>query len=196
MFHAWWRPAIVAACSLIAISCGGAPQATGGGQPGASPTADVNARGDIPDNQAYVSVTPPSGAFTIKVPEGWARSSDGSAIVFTDKLNSVRLEAVAAPSATSVQTAQAAEVPAIKTTVKGFQGGQVTSIQRQAGTAVLITYMADSAPDPVTGKVVRDAVERYEFWRSGTEAIVVLSGPAAADNRDPWRTISDSFQWR
>ena len=54
----------------------------------------------------------------------------------------------------------------------------------------------DSAPDPVTARVRRDDVQRYEFWRAGVEAVVVLSGPVGADNADPWRTITDSFRWR
>jgi hypothetical protein len=189
--------AILAACgaALVTIGCGSALP-TGSGQPVASPAADANTGGDIPDNQAYVPVTPSSAVFTIKVPEGWARADEGGAIVFTDKLNRIRLETVQVASPTTVRAAQTTELPAIKAAATGFQGGQVTTVRRHAGTAVLIAYQVSSAPDPVTGKVVRDAVERYEFWRNGTEAIVVLSGPATADNRDPWRTITDSFQWR
>jgi len=48
----------------------------------------------------------------------------------------------------------------------------------------------------VTGKVVRDDVERYEFWRGGTEAVLTLSGAAGSDNVDPWRLVTDSFTWR
>ena len=44
--------------------------------------------------------------------------------------------------------------------------------------------------------VVPDAVERYEFWRGGTEAVVTLSGAAGSDNVDPWRLVTDSFTWR
>jgi hypothetical protein len=47
----------------------------------------------------------------------------------------------------------------------------------------------------VTGKVYTDVVERYEFFRNGTEAIVTLSGPSGADNVDPWRTVTNSFRW-
>jgi hypothetical protein len=47
----------------------------------------------------------------------------------------------------------------------------------------------------VPGKVFRDAVERYEFYRNGTEAVVILAGPAGADNVDPWRTVTNSFRW-
>jgi hypothetical protein len=59
----------------------------------------------------------------------------------------------------------------------------------------VIRYSADSQPDPVTGKVYRNSVERYEYYRNGTEAIVTLTAPAGADNVDPWRQVTDSFRW-
>src|SRR5712692_1752959 len=77
---------------------------------GANPNApEVNAAGDIPDNQVYVAYRPPSGGFSVKVPEGWARTEAGGAVTFTDKLNSVRMETVAAASAPTVQSAQQQE---------------------------------------------------------------------------------------
>src|SRR5581483_9864652 len=60
---------------------------------------EVNAAGDIPDNQVFVDYSPPSGGFTVTVPEGWARSEAGGAVTFTDKLNSVRMEMVDAATA-------------------------------------------------------------------------------------------------
>jgi hypothetical protein len=48
----------------------------------------------------------------------------------------------------------------------------------------------------VTGKSVTEAVQRYEFWRSGQEVVLTLSAPQGSDNVDPWRTITDSFRWQ
>src|SRR5689334_16508817 len=48
--------------------------------------------GDIPDSQAFVAYTPRGAHFSITVPEGWARATNGSATTWTDKFNSVRLE--------------------------------------------------------------------------------------------------------
>lgn len=157
---------------------------------------EVNPAGDIPDNQVFVTFTPPSGGFSVKVPEGWARTQAGSAVTFTDKLNSIRMEAVAASSAPTVQSAEQNELPPIRAAAKNFQAGGVSQVTRKAGRAVLITYKADSEPDPVTGKVIHDAVERYEFWKSGTEVVLTLSGPDGADNVDPWRIVTDSFAWQ
>ncbi|RDJ93534.1 hypothetical protein B4Q13_21285, partial [Lacticaseibacillus rhamnosus] len=75
-------------------------------------------------------------------------------------------------------TARAAEVPVIHRSVHGFVLAGLSTVSRAAGTAVLIRYWADSQPDPVTGKVYKDAIERYEFYRNGTEAVVTLAGPA------------------
>jgi hypothetical protein len=159
-------------------------------------TAESNPVGDIPDNQAYVAFTPPQGLFTVSVPEGWARTADGAATIFTDKLNTVRVESHLRDSAPTVDSARADELPGIASSVSGYRPGDVTVVNRKAGPAVLITYQATSAPNGVTGKTGIDAVARYEFWRGGQEVILTLSGPVGADNLDPWRTITDSLQWR
>jgi hypothetical protein len=164
--------------------------------PADNPNApEINPAGDIPDNQVFVAYTPPTGRYSVKVPEGWARVEAGGAVTFTDKLNRVRMEAKANASAPTVASAQQDEVPAIRAASKNYEAGKVTQVTRKSGSAVLITYRADSEPDAVTGKVVHDDVERYEFWRSGTEVILTLSGPVGADNVDPWRIVTDSFTW-
>jgi hypothetical protein len=152
--------------------------------------------GDIPDTQVFVPFPSPTGLFTVSVPEGWAQSSAGAATVFTDKLNSVRIEVQSANVAPSLDSATRYVVPTIQSSTAGFQFGTATLVQRKAGQAVLITYQATAPPNAVTGKAGVDAVERYEFWRDGHEVILTLSGPMGADNVDPWRTITDSLQWQ
>ncbi|MDQ1438537.1 MAG: hypothetical protein QOK43_2166 [Acidimicrobiaceae bacterium] len=152
--------------------------------------------GDIPDNQAFVLYSPPSGGYSIKVPEGWARTDEQQAVTFTDKFNAVRVELTPASQAPTVESARAAEVPPLAATVPCFRAGNVSTATRRAGTAVVVTYQADGPSDPVTGKAVREDVERFEFWRNGTEAVITLSGPAGSDNVDPWRIVTDSFAWR
>jgi hypothetical protein len=170
-----------------------APVSSGGVDPNAP---EVNPAGDIPDNQVFVPYRPPGGQFTVKVPEGWARVVRGGTVSFTDKLNTIRMESPPAPVAPTVASARQAELPAIQAASRHYEPGNVTQVRRAAGPAVLITYKADAPADPVTGKVVHDAVERYEFWRGGTETILTLSGPVGADNVDPWRIVTDSFRWR
>jgi hypothetical protein len=173
-----------------------------GAPPTSSPTdtaanphqTESNPPGDIPDTTQFVPYR--SRGYELKVPEGWARADLASGASFTDKLNTVRVEVVKGATAPSAASARTVEVPKIQATTPRFTLSRVETVRRGGGQAVRILYEADSAPDPVTGKVVRDAVERYEFFRSGREAVVTLSGPVGADNVDPWRTVSDSFRWQ
>lgn len=81
----------------------------------------------------------------VRVPQGWARSSEGSAVVFTDKFNSVRIDSVARSQAPSVASARIQELVQLQGSVPGFRATHVTMVQRSAGPAVLITYQASSA---------------------------------------------------
>ncbi|MFI1508043.1 hypothetical protein [Streptomyces sp. NPDC020597] len=169
----------------------------GGGQNNAAPT-ESNPPGDIPDNQAFVAYRPSGGSFTgftVKVPEGWARTGQGGTTVFTDKLNTVKITAVSAAAPTTGSVTSKV-IPQLRSQVPKFAAPKVSEVTRHAGRVVLLTYQGDSAKDPVTGKVVRDAFERYAFYRAGHEVDLTLSGPVNADNVDPWRIVSDSFAWR
>lgn len=178
------------ACAVVAVACVALSAGCGGGR-----GADLAAAGDIPDNQVFVTYSPPAGGFSLRVPEGWARTEAAGAVTFTDKFNSVRVESVPAAAPPTVTSAERDEVPAVRAAADNFTPGKVSAVSRAGGPAVLITYQADGPPDPVTGKVARLDVERYEFWRDGREVILTLSGPVGADNADPWRTVSDSFRW-
>lgn len=184
-----------AVVALAAAGCGGS---SGGAKSSkaANPNApEVNPAGDIPDNQAYVRYAPPGAGYSLKVPEGWSRITSGGATIFTDKLNSVRVESSTAKSPLSVGQARASTVAQLKATVKGFQLRKVGTVARSAGTAVHISYLAAAPPNPVTGKAVTDAVERYVFFHGGHDLVLTLSGPKTADNVDPWKLISDSVAW-
>jgi hypothetical protein len=162
-------PALIIAAGAVLAACSSG-SSKGSSPSGPNPNAtESNVAGDIPDNQAFVPYADPGKSFTVTVPEGWARTTSGSGVLFTDKYNSVTVEARSAATAPTVS--------------------------RQAGPAVLITYQADSPPNSVTGKVAREAVERYEFWKAGHEVVLTLAAPVGSDNVDPWRTITDSFSW-
>ncbi len=156
---------------------------------------ESNGAGDIPDNQVFVPYTAADGTFSLSVPEGWARTADGAAAVFSDKFNSIRIETSARPQPPDPATAQGTEVPQLQAEVRGFTPGKVSEVPRKAGAAVLITYGATSEPSPVTGKRVVDAVERYLFWKAGQQVVLTLAGPEGADNVDPWRIVTDSLRW-
>lgn len=172
---------VLAAIVLSIGACGGS---SGSARHGSAPATvnpngpEVSPAGDIPDNQAFVAYAPPGGGYSVKVPEGWARTTTGATTTFTDKLNSIQME--------SVPARQAPRKPS---------GATVSTVSRTAGSAVRITYFADSKPDPVTGKVHRNAVERYVFIHKGKAVVVTLTGPKGADNVDPWRTVTDSLRF-
>ncbi|MFF7981195.1 hypothetical protein ACFZDK_19020 [Streptomyces sp. NPDC007901] len=194
--------AVTAGCSGSGSGAGSGSPASGAttvsGQKQPAPT-ESNPPGDIPDNQVYVSYRPTGATFTgftVKVPEGWARTSQGSTTAFTDKLNTVKITAVSASGAPTVGSVSNTVVPQLRSQVPKFSSPKVGEVTRHAGRVVLLTYQGDSAKDPVTGKVVRDAFERYAFHRAGHEVDLTLSGPVKADNVDPWRIVSDSFTWR
>jgi hypothetical protein len=167
-------------------------------QPSASPTqqaAESNPPGDIPDNQAFVLYTAADGSFTMKYPEGWARTDAGATVMFSDKFNSVTVAPHNGFYQPSEDFARTVEVPEIAASTTGFAPGNISTVQRPAGPVILITYQGDSPPSPVTGKSVTQDVQRYEFANAGRGVAVTLSAPAGSDTVDPWRVITDSFTW-
>lgn len=130
-----------------------APATTSG--PGNQKVPEVNPPGDIPDDQAFVTFSPPGGGYSVKVPEGWARTDAGGTVSFTDKFNTIHIELIASPVAPTVASARSQEVPALRSHVRCFEEGMVTTVTRRAGPVVLVTYRAGSFPDPVTSKVIR-----------------------------------------
>lgn len=184
-----------AVLALGAAACGSSAPGPSSTTAPSSTSEDVSPAGDIPDNQAYVAFTPPTGGFRVKVPEGWARRSAGGAVTFTDKLNAIRIESHAAAAPLSAAAARHGELGRLASSVKGFRAGRVSTVTRKAGSAVRITYLASSPADPVTGKTLPDAVERYVFFHRGRQVVLTLSGPKGADNVDPWRLVTDSVRW-
>jgi hypothetical protein len=197
------RVLVMAAAGLWVAGCAGspgssppAPNAASGAPASAGPVATESApAGDIPDSTVYVAYRPASGQYEVKVPEAFARTSSATTASFTDKLNSIDIQLAKASSAPTAASARATDVHQIEAAAPHVTLTGVGTATRSAGTVVVIRYSADSQPDPVTGKVYRNSVERYEYYRNGTEAIVTLTAPAGADNVDPWRKVTDSFRW-
>jgi hypothetical protein len=196
------RRAIAAAISAIGVvlaGCG-SPATAPPGSPDASGAAPAvpenNPAGDIPDNQAFVPFTPAGGLFTVSVPEGWARTTEGAATIFTDKLNAIRIETRPTAAAPNTESVSVYELPGIASATPNFRVGTVTAVRRNAGQVMLVTYQGSTPPNAVSGKTQTDAFERYEYWHAGQSIIPTLSGPVGADNVDPWRTITDSLRWQ
>ncbi|MDQ1436178.1 MAG: hypothetical protein QOF59_2994 [Actinomycetota bacterium] len=180
----------------------GATAAGGSSSAATSPTTvpasvgpEVSPSGDIPDNQAFVKYASAGGTFSVQVPEGWARTNTGAVTTFAAHFNSIRIASTRRAVAPTAATARSIDVPAVQAGAQGFVLRNVSEVTRPAGTVVLITYRAQSAADPVTGKSVVLDVERYEYWRNGTSVTLTLSAPKGADNVDPWKKVTESFAW-
>lgn len=163
--------------------------------PEAPAAVEQNPPGDIPDSQQFVEYSSATGGYHLKVPEGWARTEQGSSVMFADKLNAVRVDVEAASAPRTPDTVRSMDEPKLRATTRAFQEVKVEPVTLPGGPAVLLRYRANSDPDPVTGKVFRLEIDRYETYSNGRLAVLSLSAPVGADNVDVWRLISRSLGW-
>jgi hypothetical protein len=151
--------------------------------------------GDIPDSTAYVRYSPAGGGFSVKVPEGWARTGSASKATFTSNLNSMTIESRSSGAPLSVASVKSGDAAAMAKSLKNFKLVSVAPVHRSGATAIRIRYQALGPANSVTGKAPADAGERYIFSHNGKLAVLTLEGPKGADNVDPWKTVSDSVRW-
>jgi hypothetical protein len=150
--------------------------------------ANAAAAGDIPDNQVFLAFRNGRAGYSMKYPEGWAQRGSGTAVVFRDKNNIVRVVVGggAAPSAATVRRE-------LRHGVHVLAAPQ--PIQLPSGRALKVVYSTESAPNAVTGKRVTLVVDRYYLWRRGRRAVVDLGTPQGVDNVDAYRLMIESFRW-
>jgi len=156
---------------------------------------EKNPPGDIPDSQVFIAYHSPLG-FSLKVPEGWARTDRSDGARFADKYNAIDVavsSASGAPTTASVTHHEAADLVKAGRAVKI---GAVKRVKLRSGPAILIDYSSNSEPNAVTNKQLRLENNRYLIYRGGKLATINLSAPLGADNVDQWKLISGSFQWR
>jgi hypothetical protein len=154
---------------------------------------ESNPPGDIPDNTQFVPYHSAKAGWTVTVPEGWSRSTTGTTVTFTDKLNTVQVDARPGAPVT-IANAKKTDVPALAAGTRAFKLVSLTQTTLPAGPAVVISYQANSDPNPVTGKQYRLDVLRYELYRAGTRTTLTLLSPVGADNVDPWKVVTDSLK--
>jgi hypothetical protein len=205
-------PALLALAALALAGCGsssssstgpGASGPTGGASATTSTTAasgGVNPNvpeslppGDIPDTIAYPAYAVPGAGYTVSTPEGWSRTTAGTTVTWTDKLNTVTITAAPAAAPITVASVKAHVVAELASTVKGFKLQSVTAVTRTAGPAIRTAYLGYSKPDPVTGKFGQLAIERYDFAHKGRDVVLTVSAPNGSDNVDPWNKITNSL---
>lgn len=153
-----------------------------------------NPPGDIPDSQVFIDYS--GQGYSLKVPEGWARSGDPSAVQFVDKLDGVSLTLLPMVSAPTADWAGTTYAQTLTDQGRAVQDIAVTTQHRPAGEVIRVSYTVNSEPNPVTSKQVRLEAQRYLFWKSGQLATLTLWAPAGADNVDQWLLMSEAFRWQ
>lgn len=156
--------------------------------------AEKNPPGDIPDTQVFIDYSSPQG-FTLKVPEGWARTDHADGASFVDKLDGVVLSASKADSAPTIESVKATYVPEFEKTERAVEIDAVKRVKLPAGETIRIVYTSNSEPNQITSKQVRLENERYLYFKDGKLVTVELYAPKGADNVDQWRLMSQSFRW-
>lgn len=157
--------------------------------------AEKNPPGDIPDTQVFIDYASPQG-FTMKVPEGWARSDRADGASFVDKLDGVVVSAAKADAAPTVDGTKADYVPKLQSTGRAIRVTAVKQVKLPAGPAIRIVYTSNSEPNAVTNKQVRLENERYLYFKDGKLVTLELYAPKGADNVDQWQLMSSSLRWK
>ena len=155
---------------------------------------EISLLADIPDNQAFVTFISPAG-FAVMVPEGWARHDGGRETAFSDKYNRVALSVESASQPFDLAYAMSTLAPEIEKMGKAVHITEIAEIKMRPGRTVKIAYDANSEPNEVTNRRVRQENERFYFVRDDRLVTLNLTTPKGADNVDQWRLISSSFQW-
>lgn len=155
---------------------------------------EVSPPGDIPDNQAFIVFNSPAG-FSVKVPEGWARKDGSNETEFTDKYNQISLVSSNLSQPLDVVYAKSALVPEIEKSGRAVKIVRVSEVKLRVGRAVKVSYDANSEPNAVTNKQIRQENERFYYAKDGKLAALTLTAPKGADNVDQWKMIASSFRW-
>ena len=184
------QPATAATTTTAAaagkVSCGSSVTTPGN-------EAASTAAGDIPDNQQFLTFKNPTGGYSIKYPEGWARSGSGTNVTFQDKSNTITITVTHGLGADALLRRQAAKQQAASDPCLSPGTPQTATVGPNQ--AVKVTYTTRGAKSPVTGQRNKVTVDRYVFFKGGKVATVDLSNPVGVDNVDAYRMISESFRW-
>jgi hypothetical protein len=156
-------------------------------------TPEVNAPGDIPDTQVFITYKSPRG-FSFKVPEGWARKETGDTTSFQGKYDVVAATVAQISQPLDLKYANQA-FDSVSKNGRAVTAEKAYIVQLPGGEAVKVSYTENSEPNAVTGKQIRMESERYYFAKNGMVVSLYLSAPLGSDNVDQWKLMSSSFRW-
>ena len=155
---------------------------------------EKNPPGDIPDTQVFVTYHAKSG-YSLKVPEGWARSDLANGVSFIDKLDGVMVTETTETTAPTVASVKSTFIPNLEKQSRAVKLAKVEGIKLPAGEAVRISFSSNSEPNAVTDKQVRLENEIYIYQKGDRTVSLQLYAPLGADNVDQWTLMSQSFRW-
>src|SRR5260370_23862626 len=115
---------------------------------------EKNPPGDIPDNQVFITYAAPQG-FSLKVPEGWARTDKPDGVSFADKYGTIEVSVASATSPLTVASVRFSEGAEPARKGHAIKIGSVKETKLPGGPAVVITFTSNSAPNAVTGRQIR-----------------------------------------
>lgn len=187
------RHFFISALVLTVLASSSAPVFAAGAETAITP--EVNPPGDIPDSQVFIRFESPAG-FSLKVPEGWARTDAPNQTVFNDKYNRIALGIGDLAQPLDLSFGKATLAPDIEKSGHAVKIIKVLDVKLKAGNAIRVIYESNSEPNSVTNKQIREENERFFFARDGKLVTLDLSAPKGADNVDQWKLISSSFRWK
>ena len=139
------------ACSSGSTPAPASPASTSASPPvtttGKAVPVEKNPPGDIPDNLAFVTYSNKAGGYGFTHPEGWAQTSSGTKVQFTDKLNGVSVDIMNASKVPTVASAKSTDVPRLKKAVPAFDLRKISAVTVPGGTGVRIVFRRNSEPD-------------------------------------------------
>src|ERR1700730_14583736 len=100
---------------------------------------EKNPPGDMPDTQVFVIYISPLG-FSLKVPEGWARTDRRDAASFFDKYNALNIAVASAASAPTPTSAADHEAADLVKTGRAVRIEAIRKVVLRSGPALLIMY--------------------------------------------------------
>ena len=149
--------------------------------------------GDVPDNAVFLTYHDPKGGYSIQYVEGWQVSPVANGTTIRDKDSSETIEVANGPTDAALFLA-GTDLPSLQAQ-QDFKLIKQDSVKVNGKPLLHLLYETLSPPDPVTGKQVAQAVDRYYVPGSKAIAVVTLATPKGVDNVDAFRQMIESFRW-
>jgi hypothetical protein len=194
---------VLASIAILVIllgvaGCGGSVPSSASGSSSPNPSTvsgrDQSPSGDIPDTATFLAYH--SSHYSMQYVEGWVQQVlAGDGVQFADKDSFVRVTLQPLPSSSVKEYAAGPGAAQSAQEFQQFANAKVTSVALPAGNAALVTFEALSASDPVTGKRVTLAYNRYYIPGLQGMAVLTQATPLGVDNFDAFLQIAKSFVW-